>query len=272
MLLNWYPVDPTLVKGTGAFAMFAGDAEADRLKPMPLGADKTPFSIIDWEQGEVSIDFAAKLGFGPFFQADAKYSSRCFRYELMAYTDEESHGDPIGGRIYGTRWGAGMRVVAAIQSADLKVGGGFAAFAAAAELSVSKGFFSIKTYGLGTDVIEVLPEPQTLNVESYGKIMESVSKVKKHLNKEKEKLQQVALAIRMITNPDQTPVDNARAVAYAMRKIKFQRPMRVALNDARDMGVAEDVVRQIYERFADANAEGVPSDTAASRAVSWLGY
>lgn len=272
MIFTWYPVDPTLVKGTGAFAMFADDPEAANLKPVPLAADKQPFSVVDWEQGEISIDFAAKLGFGPFFQADAKYSSRCFRYELMAYTDEESHSAPAGGKIYGTRWGAGMRVVAAIQSVDLSVGGGFAAFAAAAELSASKGFFSIKTYGLSTDVIEMLPEPQTLSVESYGKIMEAVSKVKKHLNKEKSKLNQVPIAVRTAVNLDQTPVDKARAVAHAMRKIRFERPLRVALKEARDAGLAEDVVRQIYERYADANNEGVPSKAAASRAESWLGY
>ena len=164
--LAWYPISPTLTD-KGSFSAFAYEPEAKELKPIPLDEGTDPFSQFKVLQSSFNIQTAANLGVG-VGSISGNFSSFVLSYEAMVFTEKIVEA-PIGGKIFGTRWGAGLRVMLKISEIKSKVNFNFGAIAASTELGLAKVEYEINGIGINKpDILGILPGPGDFNFTMYN--------------------------------------------------------------------------------------------------------
>ena len=252
--LKWFPINP-LLKDNGSFYSLSLMENADNLKPLPLQDSDNPFAQFKVMQSSLNIQTAANLGIA-IGSINGSFKSFCLSYEAMLFT-EKITTTPIGGKIYGTRWGAGLRVVLKVSDIQSKANFNFGAIAAAAELGLAKVEYEINGIGISSpSILKVLPGPGEFNFENYSKILEAAEKVKKYMADNSDKLRPEPFQVFMSDEINKDVFKDSQSVIYAARNVMSRNSLAEALANAKGrfspeiiggfyakMGIFEDNVR-----------------------------
>ncbi|WP_422083494.1 hypothetical protein [Ulvibacterium sp.] len=229
--LNWFPINP-LLKDNGTFYALSFEENAEKLKPVALSKDDNPFAQFNVIQNTINIETAAELGVG-IGSISGSYKSFILSYEAMLYT-EKIVTTPVGGKIYGTRWGAGLRVVLKVSDIQSNASFNFGAIAASAELGLAKVEYEINGIGISSpNILKVLPGPGEFNFENYSKIIEAAEKVKKYMADNSDKLTPEPFQVFMSDEINKDVFKDSRSVIYAARNIMSRNTLGDALGNAR---------------------------------------
>lgn len=270
--MKWIPVDPSLDKDGKRLALLSLPLDRSKKVGVMTLDEGTELLNANLSSMQTSHDFAAEIGFGPFFSGSAKYESTVYFYDIMAWNQKLDIANPLDGYVHGTRWGIGMRIVVAVRKLDSKVRAGFASFAAAADYGMAEVYFSIATYGIGPEVIESFPDPRPLSVDAYAQLIGSMGGVKKALVKQiKDKTaRSVPLAIYVKDTMDNPSDEVIRSRSFAIGQIR----RRYSLGDAKDggkkHGLLLEVIEDTYSSYGVQGDGSAPSSDASERAKRWL--
>jgi hypothetical protein len=272
MPLKWYPIDPVLTD-QGAFFALADRENAAELKPVALEASATEFQVIEAFQDYMSMKNALELGLGPFGNLSTDVSSVVLTYEVMAYT-EMMTTQPMGGEIYGTRWGAGVRLAVAVGqvggAADLNIG----MVAAKTELNMTSSRFRLNVFGVkNIELLRLVPGPGPLDIETYAQILEATTAIKDYMADpdNRSKLESVPISIRMQAEQPSTLMDESRAVVFAMRRISKGKSFAQAEEESLTAGYDARIVRATYQsRLESFEEDARPTNQQRNAARGWL--
>ena len=263
--LNWYPINP-LLKKDGAFYSLSLMDNGEELKPIELEEDENPFAQFKVMQNSMNIDTAAKLGVS-IASISGSFKSFVLNYEAMLYT-EKITTTPIGGKIYGTRWGAGLRVVLKVSDIQSKASFNFGAIAAAAELGLAKVEYEINGIGISKpNILKVLPGPGEFNFENYNKILEAADKVKRYMADHSDELRPEPFQVFMSDEINKDIFKDSQSIIYAARNVMSRNTLAEAIANARGrfspeiitgfyakVGIFEDNVRPSREDKREAQS------------------
>ena len=266
--LEWFPINP-LLDEKGAFYSLANEKEAkDALKPVALTAGDNPFSQSEVIQRSISTNMAAELGILTS-NTSGSYNSFCFSYEAMLFTDKIV-STPIAGKIYGTRWGAGLRVVLNVSDLKGEAQLKFGAIAASAELGLAKVEYRINTIGFNDPaILKLFPDPGEFNFATYSKIIEASASVKKYMAENIDKLQAQPFQVYMSSEYKNNDFDKARAVIYAANQLKNRNSLFKAITSAQgkyDVGL----IRGFYQMMGILDERYEPSRNDKRKAEQFL--
>jgi len=265
--LSWFPINPSLTE-SGAFSAFAYEAEADVLKPIPLDKGTDPFSQFRVLQSSFDLEVAGKLGIG-IGSINAGFQAMVLSYEAMLFTEKISE-TPVGGKIYGTRWGAGLRVMLKItdRKADTKLS--FGAIAASTELGLARVEYEINGIGINKpEILAVLPGPGDFNFSNYKKILDAVDNVKNYLSKNAKDLQPRPFQIFISEDNTLDLFSNTRSVLFAVKNIIGRNPLKTALANAEGKFSAS-TIRSVYTKFELFEENQQPSREHKKQAEKFL--
>ncbi|WP_336702873.1 hypothetical protein [Chryseobacterium indologenes] len=230
--LTWYPINPTLTD-KGNFSAFAYEDNSRDLKPIPLDTGVDPFSQFRVLQNSFNIQVAADLGVG-VGSISGNYNAFVLSYEAMVFT-EKIVETPIGGKIYGTRWGAGLRVLLKVSEIKSNVNFSFGAIAASTELGLARVEYEINGIGINKpDILSVLPGPGDFNFSNYKKILDAVDTVKQYMAQHSSELEAKPFQIFISDENKKDVFTDSRAILYAMRCISSRDNLKTALLNAQN--------------------------------------
>lgn len=265
--LNWYPINP-LLKDDGSFYAFSFNENAEELKPVELARDDNPFAQFNVTQNTLNIQTAGELGIG-IGAASGSFKSFFLSYEAMMYT-EKITSTPIGNKIYGTRWGAGLRVVLKVSDIQSNAGFNFGAIAASAELGLAKVEYEINGIGINApNLLKILPGPGEFNFDSYTKIIEAATKVKKYMADNSDKLTPQPFQVFMSDEVNNDVFKDSQSVIYAARNVMSRNSLAEALGNARGKFNPE-IISGFYAKVGILDETNIPSRNDKKEAQSFL--
>jgi hypothetical protein len=265
--LAWYPIDPTLNE-QGAFSAFVYEENSSEIKPVPLQTGEKPFSQFRVLQDSYNIQTAASLGFG-VGSISGDYNSFVLSYEAMIFS-EKIVEVPIGGKIYGTRWGAGLRVILKVSELKSSVNLNFGAMAANAELGLAKVSYEINGIGINKpDILAVLPDPGNFNYQNYQKILDAAGKVKKYMAENSTEL--VARPFQIFIRDDQNKdiFTDSRAILFGMRNIVSRNTLQTAIEDSQNRHNIS-TIKAVYTKFNILDENSQPTRDQKREAEDYL--
>ena len=188
---------------------------------------------------------------------------QCFTHDKIATT-------PIGGKIYGTRWGAGLRVILKVsefqQKAELK----FGAIAAAAELGLAKVEYQIRGIGISTpSILKVLPGPGEFDFNSYNQILEAASKVKRYMADNHDQLKPEPFQVFMSEESNQDLFRETQSVIFAARNVTSRKPLAEAIANAGGR-FSVDIITAFYLKMGLTDDNARPSRDDRREASDFL--
>jgi len=265
--LNWYPINP-LLKEDGSFYSLSFSENANELKPIDLSEDENPFAQFKVMQSSLNLQTASELGVA-IGSANGSFKSFCLSYEAMMFT-EKITTTPIGGKIYGTRWGAGLRVVLKVTDIQSKADFNFGAIAAAAELGLAKVEYEINGIGISKpSILKVLPGPGEFNFENYNKILEAADKVKKYMADYSDELKPEPFQVFMSDEVNKDIFKDSQSVIYAARNVMSRNTMSEALSNSRGM-FSPEIITGFYSKIGIFHDDAKPSREDKREAQSFL--
>jgi hypothetical protein len=245
--LVWLPINPTLTEA-GAFSAFAGDENEQELAPIPLAPSDDPFSLFSVMQNSCNIQIAANMGVS-VGSISGNYNSFVLFYEAMVYTEKTST-TPIGGKIYGTRWGAGLRVILKITELKSNLNFNFGSIAASSELGLANVEFQITGIGINSpQILAELPGPGDFKFATYNQILSSVEKIKNYMAENTSSLQARPFQV-FISDDKMTDVFiDSRAILFATRQIASRNSLNSAITNAKNKyNIA--TIKATYAKFS----------------------
>ncbi len=265
--LSWFPISPTLTDA-GAFSAFSYDTNARDLKPIPLDAGADPFSQFRVLQSSFNIQVAADLGVG-VGTIGGNYNAFVLSYEAMAFTEKISEV-PIGGKIYGTRWGAGLRVVLKVSEIKSNVNFNFGAIAASTELGMARVEYEINGIGINKpDILAILPGPGDFNFANYKKILDAVDTIKEYMANSPTELQPRPFQVFISDDSTRDIFTDSRAIIYAMRNIVSRNKMATAIQNSQNR-YNISTIKAVYARFQILDEQAEPTREQKKQAEDFL--
>lgn len=267
MSLTWMPVAPDL-NAKGAFISLNQLKNADNLKPAKLEAGDESFTQFKVFQKQLSTSTAVELGVAPIGSGSTSIKSFTFIYEAMIYSDKIVD-QAIGDVIYGTRWGAGLRVSLKVSDIKGSFNVGFGAIAASSEVGLAKVEYEISGIGISNgEILKVLPGPGDFNYESYRKILTGADKVKKYIADNHDELSPKPFQILIKEPISMDPMQKSKSVLYAINCIID----RKSLNECLTTGTTynSEVLEYVYQQFGITSLDQKPSINDKREARNWL--
>ena len=267
-MLKWTPISPEL-KENGSFMALSHLENPDELKPVELLETDKNFTQFKVYQNQYSIETALSLGFAPIGNVDSSFRSTAFIWEAMLFTDKITE-TAVGGKIWGTRWGAGLRVALKVSQTQANAKLSFGAIAASSELGIVNVEYEISGIGI-TDqqVLSYLPGPGNFNYDTYLKILKAADKVKSFLGNENTDLIARPFQLLMQQPKLTDPISQSRSVLFAVNRIIDRNSLETALECAANMFDA-DIIQYVYQQFGIIRNDINPSRDERNEARDWL--
>jgi hypothetical protein len=272
-MADWIQIDPTLTSG-GAFAALSGLPRGVEMKPVPVDPTATQFGTRHSDGSYYNFSAATQLGFASIADASASFQTKTYAFDLMYYASSTLISSPNGGLIYGTWWGAGLRIRIEAVNFTAKVDFNLATIAAAASIGQTDASFSIEGLGIADiSIFNLLPGPGRYDDNSYKQILQAMADVENNILIPQKNLVAVPFMI-WVANAGLsfgTPIDRAHAQLFAVRRIKDAVPQDQAIAAASLAGVDPATVEIVYTKWAGTSSTNLtPNATAVGRAKDWL--
>lgn len=265
--LNWYPISPTITE-KGNFSAFSFEENSSEIKPVPLELSDDPFSQFRVLQNSFNTQIASKLGVGVGSLA-GNYDSFVLAYEAMLFT-EKTVESPIGGKIYGTRWGAGLRVNLKISELKSAVNFNMGAIAASSELGLSKVEYEINGIGISKpDILSALPDPGDFDFATYQKILDAAKVVKTYMSDHKDELKPKPFQVFLSDDINEDIFTNSRAVLFSIRNIVNRNSLKTAIQNSQNK-FNVSTIKSVYARYQILDENQEPTKEQKRKAEDFL--
>jgi hypothetical protein len=272
-MADWFPISPRLTK-EGAFEAFSDLANGKEMMPVPLAPGQRQFSDFKVHFTSVRLDTASRLGIASMVTLGSAANTMVMTYDAMRYT-ETSADTPLGGSIYGTRWGAGFRVVITLWDLQAKLDLQPGVISAGVELGLVNASFEIVGFGIANgDIFKDLPGPGRFDRDNYSRLTQAADKINGYLQKNADSLRPLPLQVFMSAPKLQSPLSSSQAALYAARQLSAGKTCVAALlaNKVKSR-FNEDSIRTVYKALMSDFAEDkLPSSQDKDRAKDWLKF
>lgn len=274
MQVDWMPVSP-LVTDSGALFSLAPIFGEKASKPIKLTEQDNPFSSFKVLQDDISIESASRLGLGSVFGGSVSSGNRAFLYDAIAFTDKVDYNTQPDNTVFATRWGIGLRIAIKVFNIKTDFELNLATISAAVEAGVARARYEITGPGLGIDgfniVLKSIPQVSDFNYETYTKLRTTVVKnVAKYIEKNKNTLTPVPLAVAINRPIEYDLVSKAQSVAFAVKQILDSNSLDKAIKNS-STNFAHDVVEEVYLKIVGSTpSSDKPSNSARKRAETWM--
>jgi hypothetical protein len=195
-------------------------------------------------------------------------------YDAMRYTETSAEA-PLGGSIYGTRWGAGFRVMITIWDLQAKLEVQPGTISSGVELGLVNASFEIIGFGFSDgDIFKDLPGPGRFDRNNYSRLSKAADTINGYLQKNADSLKPQPLQVFMSPPRTESPLANSQAALFAARQIKAGKTCTAALlvNKVRSR-LNEDAIRAVYKSLMTADPEtALPTSQDKDRAKDWLKF
>jgi hypothetical protein len=233
---------------------------------LPAAADLATWV---WDQYRLETTVAGKLGFS-VGSVDASRNGRT----LIA---EFSRSKTVTSGDTNARVGVAARLIVNVTGIDAKANLTLPFVAAEAQFNRVEAYANLTVDGyIGPDVGDLFPDFTAFDVESYVKLMESLSALRKVIGAHEDLIRPTRLwawSEPQDDGPD-LRLTQGVATAWALTQIKDGHPREQALAKYRDRDdtVAHSMIESTYAEMLE-DAQGAPSDEVRARARRLLdGY
>jgi hypothetical protein len=222
-----------------------------------------------WDQYRLETNLAGKLG----FSVGAIEASRNTR-TLIA---EFSRSKTVATDATVTRFGVAARLVVNVSGLEVNANLTLPFVAAEAQFNRAEAYANLRVEGyVGPEAGEMFPDFTTFDVESYVKLMQSLSVMRKVIGAKEELIRPTRLWAWAEEEVDATDsrLTQGVATAWALTQIADGHPREQALANYRDPNdtVAQAMIDQTYAEMLRGDEE-VPSEESRARARRLLdGY
>jgi hypothetical protein len=272
-MADWYPISPRLTK-EGAFEAFADLPNGKDMKPVPLAPNQRQFADFKVHFTSVKMETASRLGIASMVSLTSSANTLMMTYDAMRYTETSAEA-PVGGAIYGTRWGAGFRVMITLWDLQAKLDAQPGIIASGVELGLVNASFEIIGFGFSNgDIFKDLPGPGRFDRNNYNRIAKAADTINGYLQKSADTLKPQPLQVFMSPPRVQSPLASSQAALFAARQIKAGKTCTAALlvNKVKSR-FNEDAIRAVYKQLLSNDAEtALPSSEDKDRASDWLKF
>lgn len=267
--LFWYSINPMLTEN-GAFSAFSFEENANEIKPVILENRDDQFSQFRVMQNSYNIQLANQLGIG-VGAIDTNFNSFVLSYEAMLFSEKITQ-IPIGGKIYGTRWGAGIRVNLKISDIKSGIKFDFGAIAANVELGLANVEYELNGIGITKpDIISILPSPGNFNFGNYKVILDAVDNIREYMSKNSNELVAKPFQVYLSDEINNDLLTESKSVVYAMRKIAHRNTLQDALNNIQGKFNAS-IIKSVYAKFNIFDLNSQPNRDQADRADDYYDF
>lgn len=267
MSLTCMPVAPDL-NAHGAFISLNQFKNSNDLTPVKLEESDENFTQFKVFQKQLSTNTAVELGVAPIGSGSTSFKSFTFIYEAMIYSDKIVD-QAIGDIIYGTRWGAGLRVSLKVSDIKGSFNVGFGAIAASSEVGLAKVEYEISGIGITNgEILKVLPGPGDFNYESYKKILTGADKVKKYIADNHDELSPKPFQILIKEPISMDPMQKSKSVLYAVKCIVDRKSLTECLTNGTIYN--SEILEYVYQQFGIISPDQKPSSDDKRDARNWL--
>ena len=271
-MAEWLPIGPEL-NPSGEFSALSRLPNGADLKPVPLEGE-APFGTWLEKGTQLSFSVASQLGITGVANASTSFRSVTFTYDAARYTESGLVNPPLGGLIFGTRWGAGLRAHVYVTEFDAKVDVSLANVAAAASVGLVSASYRVDVFGVkDASLLKDMPSPGRFDQSTYKQLQAFIEAVKNKSQQATNQLVSVPFMIA-VDNPTRVfaePTQRARTALFAMRRIAQGVTRDVALKSAQDLGIDLFFVETIYREWAGTTElDLTPSKSARDEASKWL--
>ena len=230
----------------------------------PAAADLDDWA---WDQYRLESNLAGQLG-SNIGSLDASRQGRT----LIA---EYSRSKLVVREHAKARYGVAARLIVHVTDVEAKANLTLPFVAAQAQFNQLEAYATLAVTGYaGDDLGDAFPDFAGFDVETYVKLMESLSAMRKVLGADPAKIRPQQLWVWADTTTDETDqrLSQGVATAYALTEIEGGHPQSEAIAKYRDRddSVAQAAIEQTYAQLV---GDGAPSDEVRARAKRLLdGY
>lgn len=265
---EWYPIDIQLTE-KGGFMAFASEKNADDIKPVELDPGRNKFEMANVFQKTFDMQVGLNLGIG-FGSFDSSFNATLLTYEAMLYS-EKIVQVPIGGKIYGTRWGAGLRVSLKITDLQLKGDFDFAAIAAKSELKLVNCEYDITAIGIpDPSILKLLPGPGSFNISNYKKIMDACESVKNYMA-DTQNLIAKPFQVFISDDINRDYLKDSKSVHFAVKMISDEKTLREAIQISKNR-FNNSIIKGVYTKFNILDEKMKPNSIQVDEADDYYDY
>lgn len=269
---TWQSISPTLTPD-GAFAALADLPHAAELKPAPLAANQKHFENAQAFLCFAQMSTAMQLGVAGMVDLATAYKSWTLTYDAVLFTETQA-SPPLGGLVFGTRWGAGFRLNIHMWDVTSKLDLSLPWVAAGVELGLLRTSFEIEGIGFSDrNLFKLLPGPGRFDFDAYKRVLDATEAIKAYLGSNTDNLTPLPLQVLIGAPQLPSPIANARAILYAAKMIERHVPFSEAWSAASGGGIEKEVLRSTYKQFVkDFTPDKAPTESDAGRAERWLDF
>lgn len=270
--LHWIPISPSLTED-GAFKALSFLDNGAELIPHKLPKDfyNTGFA---WEAEAIqtSKSISSKLKIAAIGGVDNTLNSKVIIQDYVGWQPYTS-SKPVGGLIYGTRYGIGLRLTLYITNIEFGVDVNFANIAAVSELGLADVEYEITGIGINNSkLFEFLPEPQDININTFHKITNSMTNILGEI--EKEEVENYNMQPFMVLVKDAKKIDplaTHQHYIYCYSQVAERVRLKDAVSKSLVNGMDKKLIEDIYfEEFGIKSENEKPSYEDKRKAKRWL--
>ncbi len=190
-------------------------------------------------------------------------------YEAMVFTEKIVEA-PIGGKIYGTRWGAGLRVILKVLDIKSNINFSFGAIAASTELGLARVEYEINGIGINKpDILAVLPGPGDFNFTNYKIILDAIDTVKTYMANNSNELVPKPFQVFISDDINKDLFSDSRAILYATRNIVSRNTLKAAIDNSKNR-YNESIIKAVYARYQILDENSEPTKDQKRKAEDFL--
>lgn len=203
-----------------------------------------------WDHGEaIDVQVGASLGIGSVLDLSTTIRTGLVEHTVMYYSQVGSGRGPV----YGTRWGAGFRLVLHFTKFDTSTEVNAGVVAAAAEVGVTSAHFEIEGYGFFfPELLQHFPLPGRFDHDAWTRFRAAVQVFRERYaeNANREEFDPQPLWVKMSRPSTPDALLESRAVLWAAQQIVADNELARAIAAAPTHGYDPALVRVAYRTIA----------------------
>jgi hypothetical protein len=221
--LGWFPIN-TDRAANGALVSLASFPNGSQLLPIPLFPGQRHFNRFEDESDTTSLQVAASLGVGSIGDLKTGADITQFIYHYLWYEEVSlvgSNTPPVGGILWGTKWGAGLRITVRVQTSQSQLNLTLAELGTRVELGTLSASFETETFGIAAgSYIAKLPRPGRLDNATVKVLLSAADEIKNAGAAIKATWTPLPFRVQLPRSVFSNQVYGALSTAFAARQIR----------------------------------------------------
>jgi len=256
------------------------DDDGNFLALSHLGKDLKPHSLdLEFDGGgnfevifnKASKSFSSELKLASIGGVNGQFDEETIFLDAVQYRDITT-SEPIGGLIYGTRYGIGVRFKLHLSNVEFGIKVTKSNIGAIMDLGLANIEYEITGIGINDEkLFNLFPGPIDLNNSSYGKIIDALSSISDSIgNLKEEDLKYQPFMIWVEDKKDVDPLNYHRHFIFCQRCYSERLSLESALAKGGALRLSKKLIEEIYSTCNLSSADQKVSKSRKNEAKDWL--